>query len=57
MILKDGSRDTQHARDLLETVKQLRSAAHQAEADWTQHKRAMIESLKEQKRASWTGPT
>lgn len=52
MILKGGSRDTQHASDLLDAVKHLRSTAHQAEADWTKRKRALIESLKEQKRDS-----
>jgi hypothetical protein len=52
MILKAGSRNTAHAKDLLETVSEARSAAHDASWGWTQQKRAMIEALKKQKNAS-----
>lgn len=50
MILKDGSRNTAHARELLDAVSHARAAAHEASWGWTQQKRAMIEALKKQKR-------
>lgn len=57
MLLKSGNRNTKHSRDLLDAVDQLRSAAHEADAGWTQKKRAMIEALKRQKRGSSTDTT
>jgi hypothetical protein len=57
MILKSGSLNTKHSRDLLDAVNQLRSAAYEANAGWTQEKRAMIEALKRQKRGSSTDTT
>ncbi|HXT69932.1 MAG TPA: hypothetical protein VN700_09265 [Vicinamibacterales bacterium] len=50
MVLKDGSRNTPHARELLDAVNHVRATAHDAAAGWTAHKRAMIEALKKQKR-------
>lgn len=55
MIMKKGSRNTEHARNLLDAVNHARFAAHEASAGWTQQKRAMIESLK--KRAKPTDAT
>lgn len=50
MILKAGDRDTPLAKDLLEATRQVRVAANQAAANWTQEKRAKIEDLKQKKR-------
>ena len=52
MIMTDGSRNTEHARDLLDAVHHARFVAHEARAGWTQQKRAMIEALKKQKQNS-----
>ena len=45
MILKDGRRDTQEARELLPAVEQLRLVANQSQAGWSRCKRAMIDSF------------
>ena len=57
MILKSGSRNTKHSRNLMDAVNQLRSAAYEADAGWSQEKRAMIEALKRQSRGSSTDAT
>lgn len=48
MIMKHGSRDTSHARDLLDAGNHLQFVARESSAGWTQQKRAMIEALKKQ---------
>ena len=57
MIMKDGSRNTEHARGLLDAVNHSRFVAHEVSAGWAQQKRAMIESLKKQKRVSLADDT
>ncbi len=42
MIRKDERRHTPEARELLEAVNQVRVAADNAQAGWSQQKRAMI---------------
>jgi len=51
MIMKSGGRNTESAKELLDAANRVRFVAHEASAGWTQQKRAMIESLKKQKRA------
>lgn len=50
MILKAGNRSDQHSKDLLEAANQFRAVAHGASANWSQQKRAMIDTLKRQHR-------
>ena len=57
MILKDGSRDTPLAKELLEASMRVRLVADETAANWTREKRAMIDALKRQKRDSSTGAT
>jgi hypothetical protein len=52
MILKDGGRDTQGARDLLSSVKQLSLAAREYANGWAYCKRTMIDSLKAERKRS-----
>jgi len=50
MILKNGTRNTTHAKELLDAVNHARVVACEASWGWTQQKRAMIEALKKKKR-------
>jgi len=47
MILRDGSRDSPHAIELLEAVEELKDKADAAVIGWTSTKRAIIRCLKE----------
>ena len=57
MIMKSGGRNTAEAKELLAAVNHVRSVAPEVSSDWSRQKRAMIEALKRQKRASPTGAT